>query len=896
MIGQTISHYRIVEKLGEGGMGVVYKARDTELDRFVALKALPADTAGDPERRARLLAEARTASALNHPNIVTVHDVLHHDGGDFIVMELVAGQSLDELIPRAGMRLGEALRHAIQVASALEAAHGAGIVHRDLKPANVMVGDDGRVRVLDFGLAKPGTVARSGAAADLSEAETQAAPTHDGQVVGTVSYMSPEQAEGRPVDARSDIFSFGCVLYEMLSGRRPFKGESKVATLAAVMKEDPAPLPPDLPDELQRLVRRCLRKDPDRRLQHIVDARLALEDLKEESDSGTLSGGVPAVPGRSRKRPGWLPALVAVIAAIALATGLWLGRSGGPEETGPAPREVPLTTDPGAEIGGRFSADGSTVVYVRTRPAKMTSALVAKVVGTEGSQVIRETAETNAWLPSFSPDGRWIAFYLYDTGPFETEVKLVVIPRIGGEDRFVADLSLPPAPERSPSWSPDGEWLLSSDRPSPDEPFHIAAVSVQGGEKRPLTTPPPATLGDTGPALSPDGTTLVFTRRSVWGSSDLYILEMDPDLRPVGEPRRLTRDVRHANAATWTPDGREIVFCSGVWHAATLWRVAADGQTPPRPLGFGGRGASLPEVDPSGTRLLYTRHPWDLNVWRLELLPSGQAAGEPQPFLRSNTIDGAAVFSPDGQWVAFRSERSGAGEIWLSDAEGGRLRQLTSLDQSDQEGMSPRWSPDGDWIAFDVPVAGAKRDVYVVPREGGSPRAMTTDPADDGDPRWSEDGRSVLFQSDRGGSVRTWSVPRDGGDPTPVEAPGPGDLDPKGAYRYWSRDDREGSSWSILRQVREGGPEETVVEGAAIWGFAVSSRGVYFTRREAAMGHADRLVFLDFATGEETVIADLRPGWGTGGTIAVSPDERTLLYTQCDVEGEDDLILVENFR
>src|ERR1051325_9711805 len=292
MVGQTISHYSILEKLGSGAMGVVYKARDLHLDRFVAIKVLPADRIADPERKRRFIFEARAASALNHPNIITVHDVASQDDMDYIVMEFVSGRSLDQRIGRKGLKLGEVLKYGAQIADALAAAHAVGIIHRDLKPGNIMVTESGLVKVLDFGLAK---LSSSG-----PMAPTMTTPqTEEGAIVGTIAYMSPEQAEGKPLDLRSDIFSFGSVLYEMITGRQAFRGETKLSTLSAILGKDPLPpssTAPDLPPELEKLVLRCLRKDPDRRLQHMGDIKLALTELKEESESGRLALGSGMLP------------------------------------------------------------------------------------------------------------------------------------------------------------------------------------------------------------------------------------------------------------------------------------------------------------------------------------------------------------------------------------------------------------------------------------------------------------------------------------------------------------------------------------------------------------------------------------------------------------------------
>ncbi len=288
MIGQALGHYRIEAKLGEGGMGVVYRAFDTHLDRPVAIKILRADATTNPERRRRFQQEAKAASALNHPNIVHIYDISSSGGTDYIAMEFVDGKTLDHVIGKSGLTLSDALKYAIQVAEALSRAHAAGIVHRDVKPANIIVRKDGHVKLLDFGLAKltERTAAVDSEAATATMSAREDVQTEEGTIAGTVAYMSPEQAEGKKLDARSDIFSLGSVLYEMVTGRRPFEGGNKISMLSAILHDEPAPLAdiaPDLPVELDKIISRCLRKDPDRRPQHAGDVKLALEELTEES-------------------------------------------------------------------------------------------------------------------------------------------------------------------------------------------------------------------------------------------------------------------------------------------------------------------------------------------------------------------------------------------------------------------------------------------------------------------------------------------------------------------------------------------------------------------------------------------------------------------------------------
>ena len=331
--GRSIAHYQVLEKLGEGGMGEVYTARDPRLNRTVALKALPASMMADPQRRQRFLQEARAASALNHPNIITIHDILSLEGGEYLVMEFVEGKTLAELIPASGgLPLAEVLRYAIPMADALAAAHTAGIVHRDLKPANIMVTNSGHVKLLDFGLAKlMATLPTDGSGSSDAEVTRTIGPkTVEGSLLGTVSYMSPEQAEGQPVDARSDIFAFGAVLYEMLTGRPPFEGGSTIGTLTAILRDEPKPLT-GIPPALEQLIARCLRKNRDQRWSSMAEVAAALRQV-------TLAPVMVANP-----RPAWLIPLAAVAAVVVLAfSGYLLFKTAAP----PAATESKKVADP----------------------------------------------------------------------------------------------------------------------------------------------------------------------------------------------------------------------------------------------------------------------------------------------------------------------------------------------------------------------------------------------------------------------------------------------------------------------------------------------------------------------------------------------------------------------
>jgi serine/threonine protein kinase len=413
MIGRTLDRYMIESQLGHGGMGVVYKARDAHLDRTVAIKILPPDKVADPARRQRFVHEAKAASALNHPGIVTIHDIRSEQGIDFIVMEYVRGKTLEQTIPSKGLPV-TTVRYAIQIADALASAHGAGIIHRDLKPSNVMVLEDGRIKILDFGLAK--LVEPE----DSSDAITRTASlTGEGLVVGTAAYMSPEQAEGRRLDARSDIFSFGSVLYEMLTGTQPFTGDSRLSVLARIVGEDPTPptrLGAAIPAELEKIVLRCLRKDPARRFQTMADLKAALEDLEEELRSGAQA--------ERRLHRRWIGA--AVLPALLIAGLIAWRASRAPTGTEPL-QAVPLTTLPGVQRYPSFSPDGDHVVFTWTGPKQDNTDIYRQQIGA-GSPLRLTTDPGNDYNPVWSPDGRAIAFLRGE--PARSEVRL--IPPLSG--------------------------------------------------------------------------------------------------------------------------------------------------------------------------------------------------------------------------------------------------------------------------------------------------------------------------------------------------------------------------------------------------------------------------------------------------------------------------------
>jgi eukaryotic-like serine/threonine-protein kinase len=902
MIGRNLLHYKIVEKLGEGGMGVVYKALDTHLERFVAIKVLPPDKVADAERKRRFVLEAKAASALNHPGIITIHDIASDNGIDFIVMEYVQGKALTQLIAHKRLPLNDALQYAIQIADALATAHAAGIVHRDLKPENVMIsGSEGRagsVKVLDFGLAKLTEKTQSGQAESTQTfGQEDDHSTGAGTILGTVAYMSPEQAEGKKVDARSDIFSFGALLYEMVTSRRAFQGDSKLSTLSAILRDEPkaaSQVADGVPRELERVITRCLRKNPDRRFQAMPDLKVALEELKEESDSGTL-GVAAAVPRRRNRRLVWAIALLAVAALLVGA--VWFVRS-----TSKAPEAVlhpvPLTTYQGIQEEPSFSPDGNQLAFSWNGQKQDNWDIYVKLIGTTGPPLRLTTDPATDWSPAWSPDGRFVAFFRHLS---QDKAAVLLVPALGGPERKVTEtLTSFRLPSPYLAWSPDGTGLIFSGRDSPKEAFALFLLSTETGEKRRLTYPPANIVGDSCPAISSDGRTLVFTRSTDDTIGDLYLLSLSAGLQPLGDVRRLTFGNRGNGRPAWTPDGREIVFggTSDIFATSVgLWRIVPSGLTQPQQLIAFGDAATQPAISPRAHRLAYVNEFLQTSIWRMEA-PANAGSGNANsprplskaaPFISSTRNDDAPQFSSDGKRIAFQSTRSGHEEIWTSDGEGTNGVQLTFFAGPDV--TTPEWSPDGEHIAFDSDAAG-EFDIWVVSSSGGKPQRMTTDPANDGNPSWSKDGRWIYFDSARTGEQQIFKIPANGGEAMQLTRDGgfaPRES-PDGKFLYYTKGLFNTSLWRV---PVEGGQTSKVLDGLSQYeNLAIEDTGVYFVPSRRATGSSS-IQFLSFGTGKTLPVAAFENP--IPGGIAVSPDGHSILYSNLERSGSE-LMLVENFH
>jgi len=902
LTGRLVGHYQILSRLGAGGMGVVYKARDTHLDRFVALKVLPPGPVADPDRKRRFVQEAKAASALNHPNIITIHDIASGNGVDFTVMEYVQGKTLDQLIPRRGMKLNDVLRYAIQAADALAKAHTGGIVHRDLKPGNIMVTADGVVKVLDFGLAK--LVERS----EVREAEsTGTAPpqTEEGMILGTTSYMSPEQAAGKPVDARSDIFSFGSMLYEMVTGQRAFQGDSQMSILAAVLNQEPKPaseISTAFPQDLGKIITRCLRKDPNRRFQHMDDLKVALEELKQESDAGLLAlreaADSPVKPKRF-SRPRWM-ALATAAVLLAVAAWFWLSRSA-LEKPEAVFSPVPLTTDPGREGSPSFSPDGNQVAFEWAKTGHDdNSDIYIKQIGVEDPFQLTDDPARDV-NPAWSPDGRSIAFGRYLS---PTRIAYIVKPQRGGTERTIAEFDVSEAfnlffAGANCVWTRDSKSLVVVGKNSAKEPDALFLVSLETLEKRKLTGPPSKSF-DSGPAVSPDGPALVFSRMSQdFSRSDLFLLKLSENLTPQGEPEKLTSDNRINHSPAWSADQREIVFLAGnmAWIVnQSLWKLATSKSAQPKRIALLGDVASGLAVSRQGNRLAYAVVRSDSNIWRVEVAATGVAPSAPVKFIASTSREFEPAYSPDGKKIAFTSNRSGSMEIWVCNSDGSHPEKLTSFEGP--QTIRPRWSPGGQQIVFYSNAEGS-RNIYVIGWDRRIPKQLAKNPSNDMNPGWSADGKWIYFESDRREQNEVWKVPVDGGEAVPVSGVrGGGPIEsPDGKFLYYGKGWPDLNSWGdnygVWRVPTTGGTEEQVVDDLQPeGGWVAVAEGIYYISKPDAK-NVSHIRFKDLSTGSVRTIAPIKgkPSWG----LTVSPDRRTFLYTQSDESGSD-LMLVENFR
>ena len=858
-------------------MGVVWRALDTALDREVAIKILPDAFASDPDRLSRFEREAKVLASFSHPNIAAIYG-LHHEGGvHFLAMELIRGTPLTQAIAR-GLDVARVVELAIAMADGLAAAHRQHVTHRDLKPDNVMVDLDGRPKILDFGLAKLDAPA---APPDATTVLGATSVTQHGTVSGTVPYMSPEQAEGRRVDRRSDVFSFGTMLYEMVTGRRPFAGDTPMATLTSILRDTPTPIAqasPSTPAALDRIVTRCLEKNPDARYPDASSLRDALRLLGPASAAGRLP---PAAAQRTR----WMAVLA--VGAFGLATLIaWSMFRVDRTDEPPPLQAVPLTSDVGDEESPSFSPDGNQITYSWNGEGQDNYDIYVRLIGS--AKPLRLTTDPARDVrPAFSPDGRSIGFVRVAKGRWT----YMVISAMGGSERAVADLPrredgplTPFAVDWSSAWLPDGRNVLLDG---------LRLLSLDTGHVTDLTDSVGRHVTGWYPAIAPDGKTLAFARpASGYASVSLYLADLSSDGRLRGDPRPLAQLDGDVIGLAWTSDGREVAFAGGPISGSSgiykrLSRVEARPGGRPQVLPLGA-DLTFPAIARSGGRLAFVRNTLDVNLWRAPLQDGGLADAAPSRFAPSTRIDGNAQYSPDGHRVAFESNRTGDGGIWVAASDGSNAEEVFS--RPGRHAGTPRWAPDSRRLAFDSTAEGTY-DIFVLELGSSRPLRLTTEASDDAIPSWSPDGAWIYFASNRTGRQEVWKVPSGGGPAEQVTRNGGACVFPSadGTRIYYTKHDGDAALWT--RPVA-GGAEQQVLPSVNNRGFVVFDDRIYFRSHATAEGQF-ALYSLDLTTRAVQLVTPLKAGNGLG--LAVSPDRRHVLYSEADQLGRD-LVLVNGFR
>jgi len=871
--GQHLLHYRVVEKIGEGGMGAVWKALDTVLDREVAIKVLPAAFALDADRLARFEREAKLLASLNHPNIAAVYGLHDHEGIRFLAMERVRGEDLQRRLARGPLALDEALGVGLQVARALEAAHAQGIVHRDLKPANIVRDDDGVVKVLDFGLAKAlaGDPASGDANPSLSPTLTSAG-TRAGMILGTAAYMAPEQARGRPTDGRADVWAFGAVLMEAITGRQVFAGETVSDILASVLKSAPdsSLLPPSTPVPVRRLLRRCLRKDRDARLHHPADARIEIEAAREPPDPIEVAGaagadraGAAPVPAWKRILP-WVVAGAALIAAVAMAV---------------RTADAPQVADP---ISYRFDL----------------------------------AWDDDSDMPEIAPDGSRYAFLHDEGGDRQIRVRSF-------SDREARTVVTVDAAARGLTWSPDGGQLAYFVRGS------LETVRVDTGTTTPWCTGPDGWLGGTWSGAGP----FLMEVTANPESNGWYLCRPG---RTTAEPVNRPLPLENGQIKAWPeflPDGEHYVYVQhvGGTRQAVLGRLDSDQTTPMFPTDtrvrvaadgrylYAVKGQLLAQPFdrstflPAGDRVKLADRVdmFEPNGWArfsvsdrgAVLYRTGEHIDELAWFDRGGNPLGAALapgeyaewdLSPDGGSLALviRDPQTGTGDLWVHDLDRGSTDRVTGTSWSE---FAPRWSPDGTEIVYSADPDGPP-NVFVVGVDGGEPRvlvpfnSMVHYPSD-----WSSDGATIVFQRyDPATRSDVWRIDATGGEPEAVVATEHAEfsarISPDGRWLAFVSDETGRNEVYVQPFGRAGAKQRVSVESGSSPAWDGNDRLVYRSDDDRLLAVALRPSGARLAIGKPELLADF--AGRSIGRFALHPDGRILATSHANHGGTGDVVKV----
>ncbi len=755
MIPQTLNHYRILGPLGKGGMGEVYAAEDTRLHRTVAIKVLPALLAADPERRQRFEREAQAVAALNHPNIVTIHSIEDAEGISFLTMELVEGKPLGDVLAAGGLPVDALLRVGLGVTDAMAAAHQRGITHRDLKPGNIMVLPDGRVKVLDFGLAKLREVQAEAEANELTRMPTQDL-TGEGRIIGTVAYMSPEQAEGRPVDQRSDIFSLGVVLHELATGEKPFKGDTNVSVISSILKDTPTlitDINPALPAGLAKVIRRSLSKDPSRRYQTATDLRNELEELKGEIDSGITASVTlprPAAPARSGGALNKIAiacSLVLILTASAVSYALWRNYRGGVSGVQLDIDRLSRLTSTGNASLAAVSPDGRYVAHVKIDGGA--PALWMRQTATTSDVQIVPPADVRYDGVTYAPDGDYVYYVTYArTGGVGTLYRVAALG--GAPQRILEDV------DSRISFSPDRSQFTFT-RGSPETgTAWVMVANADGSAPRQLAQlVPPDEFALSGPGWSPDGTTIVAHARSLRNGPHSLIVAVAV---ASGATRPLEGRWSFMGDLEWLPDGGSFVVAAAESGPETqqLWQISYPRNVRRRVTNDLNTYTSL-SLSGDASALAAVQAATVAHLW---VAPANDPGGGLQVTRGPGRADGqnGLDWTPDGRLV-YASNVSGSPQIWLSESDGRNAVQLTT---QREPVFVPSVAHDGRHIVFQR-YSGGRMQIWRMNVDGTDQKPLTTGDLDLA-PLAGRDG-SVYFSRIESGTPRPFRTSINGGEP-----------------------------------------------------------------------------------------------------------------------------------